>query len=310
MTEPSYVRLYREGVLTERIEKALAILGDCRVCPQECRVNRLEGEIGVCRIGRHAVVSSYGPHFGEEYPLVGENGSGTIFFAHCNLLCVFCQNYDISHLGEGREASPREIAALMVDLKRRGCGNINFVTPSHVTPMILEALPYAIEDGLDLPLVYNCGGYEMVETLALLDGVFDIYMPDFKFWPADSGTKYCGVSDYPERAKAAFREMHRQVGDLVMDESGVAVRGLLVRHLVMPGRIDDAENIARFLADEISPDTYINVMGQYRPCGRAFDFPELSHALGAGELAEAKKAVRRAGLSRLDERKRSLFMTR
>ncbi|MEW5724341.1 MAG: radical SAM protein, partial [Thermodesulfobacteriota bacterium] len=304
MSEPLYIGLYKEGRLEERVAAARELLRACRVCPRECGVNRLEGELGVCRTGRRALVSSYGPHFGEEDPLVGHHGSGTIFFTHCNLLCLFCQNYDISHEGVGEEAEPEALAGLMVALAGRGCHNINFVTPTHVAPMILEALPHAVEAGLDLPLVYNSGGYDQVETLKLLEGVFDIYMPDFKFWSAQASRKYCEVPDYPERARAALREMHRQVGDLVLDERGVAVRGLLVRHLVMPGNLAGTYEVARFLAEEISPDTYLNVMGQYRPCGRAYEYPELSRALTAGELAEAKQEARRAGLSRLDERRR------
>ncbi|MEW6266560.1 MAG: radical SAM protein [Thermodesulfobacteriota bacterium] len=304
---PAYIRLHEQGLLVERIRSAGAILDECRLCPRQCGVNRNQGRTGVCRTGRLASVSSYGPHFGEEDPLVGRSGSGTIFFTHCNLLCLFCQNYDISHLGEGQAVGPEVLASLMVDLAARGCHNVNFVTPSHVVPQILEALPLAIEAGLKAPLVYNSGGYDSVETLKLLEGVFDIYMPDFKFWDPAPGLRYCGVPDYPDRARAAILEMHRQVGDLDVDEGGVARRGLLVRHLVMPDRMAGTEEICRFLAEKVSPATYLNVMGQYRPCGRASEFPELSRALTSSELAQAKKAARRIGLTRLDERRPKLF---
>ena len=298
---PSYLRLYEEGLLEERIKKARELLSGCRVCPRECGVNRLEGETGVCSTGARAEVSSYSPHFGEESPLVGDHGSGTIFFTHCNLLCLFCQNYDISHEGQGHEVTPDVLARLMLDLARQGCHNINFVTPTHVVPQILEALPLAVEAGLDLPLVYNCGGYDSVETLRLLDGIFDIYMPDFKFWDNDLGERYCGVEDYLERTKEAFLEMHRQVGDLELDNNGLAVRGLLVRHLVMPGDLKGTREICRFLAEKISPDTYVNIMGQYRPCGRASEFPEIARSLSNEELKEARRLAREAGLSRLDQ---------
>lgn len=257
-----------------------------------------------------AWVSSYSAHFGEEDPLVGQNGSGTIFFTHCNLLCLFCQNYDISHEGHGREVGPEILAALMMNLAQAGCHNINFVTPTHVVPQILEALPLAIEAGLDRPLVYNSGGYDSVETLKLLDGIFDIYMPDFKFWQSEAAEKYCQAGDYRERARAAVLEMHRQVGDLEMDPDGVAIRGLLVRHLVMPEGLAGTADICRFLAEEVSPNTYVNIMGQYRPCGRADEYPELSRPLYSAELREAKETARREGLTRLDERRRIFFPPR
>ncbi|MBF0529915.1 MAG: radical SAM protein [Deltaproteobacteria bacterium] len=305
--QPGYIKLHHSGLLAERIQEARLILSSCRLCPRACGVDRSMGQTGVCRTDRLAMVSSYGPHFGEEDPLVGRNGSGTIFFTNCNLLCLFCQNYDISHDGDGRQASSEDLAALMLDLAQRGCHNINFVTPTHVVPQILEALPLAIENGLNVPLVYNCGGYEAVETIKLLEGVFAIYMPDFKFWDDEAGRKYCGVTDYSARARAALVEMHRQVGDLRINPDGVAERGLLVRHLVMPDDLAGAAEISRFLALEISPSTYFNVMGQYRPCGRAHEFPELGRSLTRGELAEAKKQAKAAGLTNLDERRRTPF---
>ncbi|MBU2547793.1 MAG: radical SAM protein [Proteobacteria bacterium] len=307
MSQPSYIRLFHEGVLEERAEAARKMLESCRVCPRECGVDRTAGETGHCRTGARAWVSSFNAHFGEEDPLVGRHGSGTIFFTHCNLLCLFCQNYDISHMGEGQEVRPEVLAALMMELARAGCHNINFVTPTHVVPQILEALPLAVQAGLRLPLVYNSGGYDSVETLKLLDGVFDIYMPDFKFWDEEAGRRYCQVPDYPERARAAVLEMHRQVGDLTMDAEGVAVRGLLVRHLVMPDGRAGTRDVARFLARDVSPETYVNVMGQYRPCGRAREFPELARPLTSAELREAEAVAREEGLRRLDERRRVLL---
>jgi putative pyruvate formate lyase activating enzyme len=272
------------------------------MCPRQCKVDRLSEEKGVCRTGSKAVVSSYSPHFGEESPLVGSGGSGTIFITNCNLLCIFCQNFDISHLGQGIETSDGQLAAMMVSLQRQGCHNINFVTPSHVVAQILAALPKAIDKGLAVPLVYNSSGYDSVETLKLLDGVFDIYMPDFKFWHEESAKRYTKAPDYPERAKAAVKEMHCQVGDLELDEGGVAVKGLLVRHLVMPAGIKETREILRFLANEISKDTYVNVMDQYRPCGRATKFPPIDRRLTHEEFQKAMDAAREVGLIRLDER--------
>ena len=309
MGEPSYLALYKSGQLGERIVKAREMLKACRVCPRACGVDRLAGEIGVCRTGANAWVSSITPHFGEESPLVGAHGSGTIFFTHCNLLCLFCQNWDISHEGEGQGVGPEVLADLMMRLVRAGCHNINFVTPSHVVPQILEALPRAIKTGLNVPLVYNSGGYDAVETLRLLDGVVDIYMPDFKFWDNAVARKYLGLDDYRERAMEAILEMHRQVGDLTLDDRGIATRGLLVRHLVMPHGLAGTEEICRFLAEQVSPNTYINIMGQYHPCGRAREFPELSRALLASELQEARQMALRAGLSRLDDRRRVFVLS-
>lgn len=310
MTRPGYLVLHEQGKLANRIAAAREKLSPCRVCPRECKVDRLSDEKGVCRTGAKAVVSSYAPHFGEESPLVGTGGSGTIFLTHCNLLCVFCQNYEISHLGQGIETDDGQFSSMMVSLQRQGCHNINFVTPSHVVPQILSALPKAVEKGLSVPLVYNSSGYDSVETLELLEGVFDIYMPDFKFWTTESGKRYAKAPDYSEKAKIAILEMHRQVGDLVMDAEGVAVRGLLVRHLVMPGSLDETREILRFLARELSVDTYVNVMDQYRPCGKAHDFPPINRRLRNDEFQEALKLAREAGLRRLDERDWARIMKR
>jgi len=270
------------------------------LCPRECKVDRLLGEIGYCRTGRKAKVASFHPHFGEEAPLVGRFGSGTIFISSCNLLCSFCQNFEISHLGEGREVEPATMASMMLDLMRRGCHNINFVTPTHVVPQILEGLILAVEQGLNIPLVYNSGGYDRVGTLKILDGIFDIYMPDFKFWDEDGAEKFSHAPDYREHAMMAIKEMHRQVGDLVLNESGVAVRGLLVRHLVMPHGWANTEEIMKFLAKEISANTYVNVMDQYRPCGRAASDPMINRRITGEEYAIAIHQAKQAGLTRLD----------
>jgi len=302
MTRPGYLLLHEEGKLAARIEEAHKLLSPCRVCPRHCKVDRLADEKGICQTGIKAVVSSYAPHFGEESPLVGSGGSGTIFLTHCNLLCVFCQNYEISHLGQGVETDAGQLASMMVSLQRQGCHNINFVTPSHVVPQILAALPKAVEKGLTVPLVYNSSGYDSVETLKLLDGVFDIYMPDFKFWTRESGKRYAKAADYSAVAQKAIIEMHRQVGDLVIDAEGVAVKGLLVRHLVMPGGLKETREIMGFLAREVSSDTYVNVMDQYRPCGRAHEFPPIDRRLHNDEFQEALRLAGEAGLHRLDER--------
>lgn len=302
--EPAYLKNFESGELARRAEAAIAAMADCTLCPRRCGVDRLAGETGVCQTGLSAWVASYDPHFGEEAPLVGRRGSGTIFFTHCNLMCVFCQNWEISHGGAGRAVSDETLGEMMRRLQEAGCHNINFVSPSHVVPQILSALPTAIEGGLRVPLVYNSGGYDRVETLKLLDGVVDIYMPDFKFWSDDLAEKTCDAPDYPEAARNALWEMHRQVGDLELDESGVARRGLLVRHLVMPEGICGTAEVARFLAEEISGSTYVNVMDQYRPCGDACRDKVIDRRLTAREFREATEAARKAGLERLDPRDR------
>ncbi len=278
------------------------MLAECQLCPRRCGINRLAGEKGKCRTAGQAMVSSYGPHFGEEAPLVGRHGSGTIFFAFCNLRCVFCQNYTISQLGEGSPVSPKELARMMLSLQAKGCHNINLVSPTHVVPFILEALELAAGEGLNLPLVYNTGGYDSLETLKLLDGVVDIYMPDMKYADARIGERFSGIRDYPEVNRAAVKEMHRQVGDLELDRDGVARRGLLVRHLVLPNRLAGTEAVVRFLAREVSANTYLNIMAQYHPCYQAFDLPELARPITHREFAEAIEMAHRYGLHRLDER--------
>ncbi|GLI34167.1 radical SAM protein [Desulforhabdus amnigena] len=300
----AYLEAYRNGRLSESIHRSLQWMTKCTLCPRLCRVNRMKGETGYCRTGRYAIVASYGPHFGEEKPLVGRRGSGTIFISYCNLGCVFCQNYEISHGGEGRPVKPDELADMMVSLQEGGCHNINIVTPSHVIPQILEALPPAIERGLRIPLVYNTGGYDRVSALKLLDGIVDIYMPDFKFWDPEVSKRLSNAPDYPHRAREALREMHRQVGDLQLDSRGIAERGLLVRHLVMPGGLAGTASVLHFIAREISIDTYVNIMSQYYPCGEAVGMPDIGRTITAEEFEEALKLAQREGLKRLDERHR------
>jgi len=300
---PAYLKLAAQGALEERVAQAQEILKSCRLCPRECQVNRLAGEKGYCGTGAQAVVSSYSPHFGEEDPLVGRGGSGTIFFTHCNLLCLFCQNYEISHLGEGQEVSADRLAKFMLTLQEMGCHNINFVTPTHVVPQILSALVLAIAGGLRIPLVYNTGGYDSLETLKILDGLVDIYMPDLKFMDGEVAYKFCRARDYPQKAKEAIKEMHRQVGDLIINEKGLAERGLLVRHLVMPGGLAGTREAMRFLAQEISPNTYVNIMAQYRPCGEAAKYPPLNRRITQAEYDEALAIAQEEGIHRLDQRR-------
>lgn len=296
--KPSYLALYESGALAKRIEQLMSILKSCTLCPRECQVNRRERELGVCSAGATLSISSAFPHFGEEPPLVGQYGSGTIFLSHCNLRCLFCQNYDISHLGEGGETSLEEMAQYMVALQQRGCHNINFVTPTHYAPQIIAALPKAIEMGLMLPLVYNCGGYESLEVIKLLDGIVDIYMPDAKFSDPEIAKKYCKASDYPEVNQNALKEMHRQVGVLQLDRRGIAERGLLIRHLVMPEGLAGTERIMRFIAEELSIDSYVNIMAQYYPQYKAHHYPELSRRITLKEFQEAIAIARNYGLHR------------
>ncbi len=298
---PAYLRL-APAELKARTEQAVARLGKCDLCPRACGANRLADERGVCKTGRWARVSSYGPHFGEEAPLRGWNGSGTVFFARCNLHCQFCQNYTISQADAGQELKPEELAAIMLHLQQIGCHNINLVSPSHVVAQILEALTLAVQDGLRLPLVYNTGGYDSLETLGLLDGVVDIYMPDMKYASSAMARKYSLVRDYASVNRAAVKEMHRQVGDLRLDEYGLAVCGLLVRLLVLPHNLAGTRQTVRFLVNEISPNTYLNLMDQYYPSYHAGRFPELNRHLAPEEYRAAVEMARQAGLIRLDAR--------
>ncbi|MCP4343817.1 MAG: radical SAM protein [Desulfobulbaceae bacterium] len=302
--ESSYLKASRSGLLDQRIEESQQLLDKCNLCPRRCNVDRLAGEVGLCRTGALAEIASYGAHFGEEAVLVGDHGSGTIFFCGCNLLCAFCQNYEISHPTEGSclAVDNRQLAQLMVELQEQRCHNINLVTPSHVVPQILAALPSAIELGLEVPLVYNSSGYDSVASLQLLDGIVDIYMPDFKFWFAESAKRYAKAADYPETARIALREIQRQVGDLQINAQGCAERGLLVRHLLMPGGGAETDAILQFLAEEVSVDCYVNIMDQYRPCWRAGEFSELGASITPEQYQHAMQRAEKYGLTRLDQR--------
>lgn len=281
-----------------RIKKAYKTLESCTLCPRKCRLQRLKDQRGYCGVGRELEVASSGAHFGEEGVLVGSGGSGTIFLNSCNLSCVFCQNYDISQLRHGRVVSQSEFVQLMLLLQKRGCHNINFVTPTHFMPQILEAVFVACEQGLDIPLVYNCGGYESIEALRLLEGVIDIYMPDVKYADQESACKFSNAPDYPEIIKRILKEMHRQVGDLILSEEGIAIKGLLIRHLVLPNNLAGTESLFRFIAQEISVDSYVNIMDQYRPCFKAGDFPQISRPIRQEEYLEAIEVARSFGLHR------------
>ncbi len=298
--EAGYLKLHGKGKLSERIESLWARLAKCDMCPHQCKVNRLEEEKGKCKTGKKAQISSFGPHFGEERPLVGRYGSGTIFFTNCNLSCVFCQNYDISHLGQGYEVEEKKIAEIMLSLQNMGCHNINFVTPTHVVPQIVKALSLAVENGLRVPLVYNSGGYDSVSTLELLDGMVDIYMPDLKYSDDRIARRYCNAQDYSSAARAAIKEMHRQVGDLVMDEGGVALRGLLVRHLVLPEDLAGTKQAMKFIAEDVSRNTYVNLMDQYHPCFKADEYSPLDRRITQKEFTQAVKIAQELGIDRLD----------
>lgn len=304
---PAYCNL-SSAELRAKVDRAIAALADCRACPRDCGVNRLEDKWAACKTGRYAVVSSYFAHPGEEECLSGWNGSGTIFFAHCNLRCVFCQNYDISQAIKpgkaARVSPPTEIAAMMVQLQRRGCHNINFVTPEHVVPQIVEAVAVASGRGLALPIVYNTGGYDSLESLDLMNGIVDIYMPDFKFWSAERSRTYVKAEDYPDAARAAIKAMHRQVGPLQVDGSGLARRGVLLRHLVMPGCLDETRAILTWIRTELGPETYVNLMDQYHPAGKVGRgrFPEIDRCLTTSEFKEALAIAADLGLRRLDTR--------
>jgi putative pyruvate formate lyase activating enzyme len=299
--QPSFLTLSRSGELATRARRAREHQRSCDLCARGCYVNRLLSPRGVaCRTGERAVVCSAGAHHGEERPLSGRRGSGTIFFSWCNLACVFCQNWEISHRGEGEEFSDQRLAEMILGLQGQGCHNINFVSPSHVVAPVLSAVAIAAEQGLHLPLVWNSGGYDSPEALALLDGVIDLYMPDMKFADSTIAAPYLGVEDYAEVNRAAVREMHRQVGDLQLDAQGLARRGLLVRHLVLPDNLAGTDRILAFLARDISPATYLNLMDQYRPCYRAKEFPPLDRRPTRAEMATARALARRLGLERLD----------
>jgi putative pyruvate formate lyase activating enzyme len=282
----------------DQVRAAYALASPCRICPRLCRVDRPSGETGYCGVGAVPIVASGGPHFGEESCLVGRGGSGTIFFSGCNLLCLFCQNSDISHGHIGTEWDPASIVDLMLSLERSGCENVNFVTPTHVSPWLIDAVRSARQQGLSIPIVYNCGGYEMVETLRLLEGTVDVYMPDAKFWDPDLAFRYTKARDYPDRMRAALVEMQRQVGVLQI-EGGLARRGLLVRHLVMPNAVEDSKKVLDFVASDVSQDTYVNVMAQYRPMYRAHELAEIARPVTAAEYGEVRRHAAGLGLNLL-----------
>jgi putative pyruvate formate lyase activating enzyme len=296
-----YLKLERLGELRHRQKALLDIYRACRLCPRQCGVNRTEWETGVCNSTSRAKVYSTHPHFGEERPLVGRNGSGTIFFSNCNLLCCFCQNWQINHRGDGSYVSDAELGKLMLDIQRRGCHNLNFVTPTHIVPNIVGGLRYAIPRGLRIPIVYNCGGYESLEVIKLLDGIVDIYLPDFKYTDTAMAKKYSsGAAGYPEVAAEAIKEMHRQVGNVVVDEEGVALRGLMIRHLVLPENVAGTDKFVRWVAEELGTDTYVNIMAQYRPEHRAAEYPKLSRRITPAEFRQALRWANEAGLTHID----------
>jgi putative pyruvate formate lyase activating enzyme len=307
---PAYVQAFEEGMLQRRAAEAVESLRSCRVCPRDCEIDRFNNKIGVCKSGRFARVASAFPHFGEEDCLRGWNGSGTIFFGWCNLRCVFCQNFETSQFGEGAEVTALELAQIMLDLQKVGCHNINFVTPEHVVPQIMEALVIAVERGLRLPLVYNTSAYDSLESIRRMDGLMDIYMPDFKLWDPEHCRKYLVASDYAEAARIAIAAMHAQVGELKVDENGLALRGVLVRHLVMPGLLDDTREIMNWVAEDLSRDTYVNVMDQYYPAHKTDTeprFAEINRGVSAEEFCGALRLARNAGLWRFDTRWRNVI---
>jgi len=301
---PAYAKLEEQGGFAARIEEARRLYARCELCPRRCGVDRGRGERGFCRATDRLVVFSHSPHHGEELPLTGRNGSGTIFFSHCNLRCVFCQNWPIAHEGRGRAVSDDALASMMLELQRLGCHNINLVTPTHFMPGILSATRKALHRGLRLPLCYNTGGYERAEVVRLLDGIVDIYLPDLKYMDGEEADRYTvrGAVDYPPRAQEAIVEMHRQVGDLVTDERGIALRGLMVRHLVMPNRIAGTREFVQWVAANLSRRTYVNIMAQYRVEHMAFNYPPIARAITPAEFVEAIGWAEEAGLTNLDRR--------
>lgn len=298
---PAYKKLEREGKLGERVKQAYAYFENCQLCPRKCGVDRKKGVKGFCRAPLKPVIFSYHPHFGEEMSLVGGKGSGTIFFSNCNLRCIFCQNWPISHEGKGKEIQDEDLADTMLHLQKMGCHNINLVTPTHVIPNILNATQIALKKGLHIPLVYNTSGYERLEMLKILDGVVDIYLPDMKYMDADKAKKYsAGASDYPEVTKKAILEMHRQVGVLKLDNQGIALRGLIVRHLVMPNRVAGTEKFVKWVAESLPKSTYVNIMAQYRVEYKAYDYPEIARGITPQEFLEAMESAEKFGLTNLD----------
>lgn len=299
--QPGYIKLYESGELERRVLNSYHHLSICDVCALNCPVDRLSGKLGSCRTGEKAKISSYAPHYGEEIPLSGWRGSGTIFFTRCNLRCQYCQNHDISQTDSGYEVIPEDIAEIMLRLQAQGCHNINFVSPSHVVPQILASILIAVKAGLHIPLVFNSGGYDSLSMLTLLDGVIDIYMPDMKYGDENIARKYSKIPNYPKINQEIVKEMHRQVGDLQIDIDGIAVRGLLLRHLLLPNNIAGTDKIVDFLSNKISKDTYLNIMYQYRPSYKAYLFPEINRPITCQEYQAAVQMAMDAGLSRFDK---------
>ncbi|MCX7698865.1 MAG: radical SAM protein [Candidatus Goldbacteria bacterium] len=299
--EPGYLKLHKIGELKKRGEKLWAMMKNCTLCPRMCKAQRINGQKGLCQADSNLVVSSYHPHFGEEKPLVGQYGSGTIFFSNCSLRCVFCINWEISHLGIGNKTDIEKLADMMLKLQNKGCHNINLVTPTHYSPHILLALDIAARKGLRIPIVYNTSGYERLEILKLLDGVVDIYLPDFKYYDGNKAKKYSyGAYDYPEITKQALLEMHRQVGIAKPEKNGLIYKGLMIRHLIMPNNVSGSKDIMKWIAENLPKDTYINIMSQYRPMYKAFDFPEISRRINAKEYVEIVEYAKKLGLTNLD----------
>jgi len=298
MHKAGYLPLLESGELLRRVEKLNKMLENCVLCPHQCKVNRLKGERGYCKTLNNVVVSGAEPHFGEEDELVGHNGSGTIFFSHCNLRCAFCQNYEISYCGEGKEMTVQQLSEIMLSLQKRGCHNINLVSPSHIVPQIVEAIYLASQKGLILPIVYNSGGYDLTDTLRMMEGIIDIFMPDIKFSSNELAERYIGVKEYSRIAKAAVKEMFRQVGNIAVDEENIAYKGLIIRHLVLPQNLAGTEEIMKFIANELSKDVYVNIMAQYFPAHKAYGIPELGRRITREEYARAVEAAKEAGLNR------------
>ena len=305
--QPAYAKLEKAGILARRIEEAYGIFKECRLCPRQCGVNRQNGERGFCQAPARPVIYSAQPHFGEEVSLVGRKGSGTIFFSNCNLRCIFCQNWPISHEGKGKEVQDEDLAEMMLYLQRIGCHNINVVTPTHVMPNIINATRIALKKGLRLPLVYNTSGYERLEIVKILEGIVDIYMPDMKYMGPDQASKYsAGASDYPEVTKRAIVEMNRQVGELMVDHRGIAFHGLIIRHLVMPNRVAGTEKFVRWVSRALPKSTYVNIMPQYRVEYKAFDYPKISRGITTQEFMEAMEWAEKVGLTNLDPKSRAV----
>ncbi len=293
---PRYLESYHSGKLKKVISETFSLLKSCCICPRKCKVNRINNEVGFCKTGLKPYVYSYMPHHGEEPPVSGIRGSGTIFFSHCNMACVYCQNYEFSQSGQGREVDFTELARIMLELQRLNCHNINLVTPTHIMPQILKALEIAIEGGLNIPIVYNTGGYELPQIIKLLDGIVDVYLVDMRYADSKMAIKYSDAPDYPKYNQGAVKEMHRQVGIAETDKNGIIKKGVLIRHLVLPNNIAGTDKIMKFIAREISKDTYVSLMSQYLPYYRAAEFQDISRRLYDYEYEEARNTMQKYGL--------------